>query len=162
MMGAMPRPRLVATALLLALLGLAAGCGDDGDAADTGDAADETTTDAPPADDEGDEGDGDGDAGECVDAAEAASPEDALAAFPDNPDVTWTVLGVREGGIGTVLVELEPDPDEVGYPSFTFVYGCGTGTPERLATYALEGGDYVLLATTDAATGIDFAPVLEE
>jgi hypothetical protein len=171
MMGAMPRPRLVPTALLLAALGLAAGCGDDGDAAESGDAPEsETTTEAPPADDEagdeeGGEDDGEaavGDVGECAEAAEAASPDEALAAFPDNPDVTWAVLGSREGGLGTVLVEIEPDPDEVGYPSFTFVFSCGDGTPERLATYALDGGDYVLLATTDAATGIDFAPVLEE
>ena len=161
-MGAMKRPLLAPTVLLLAALGLAAGCGDDGDSAETGDVPDTetTTTEAPPEDDEGDEGDGD--AGACAEAAEAASPDEALAAFPDNPDVTWAVLGTREGGLGTVLVELEPDPDEVGYPSFTFVFSCGDGTPERLATYALDGDDYVLLATTDAAAGIDFAPVLDE
>jgi hypothetical protein len=61
-----------------------------------------------------------------------------------------------------VLVELEPDPDEVGYPSFTFVFGCGTGEPVRLATYAFEEGEYVLLSTTDAAEGTEFTPLLEE
>jgi hypothetical protein len=163
MMGAMLRPRLVPTVLLLAALGLAAGCGDDGETADTGDAPDgETTTEAPPADDGEDEGDGD--AASCAEAAEAASPDEALAAFPDNPDVTWAVLGTREGGLGTVLVELEPDPDEVGYPSFTFVFGCGTGEPVRLGTYAFEDGEYILLATTDALadTDVELAPVLEE
>lgn len=146
---------LVAGAALL-------GCGDDGDAAESGDAPVEetTTTTAAPDDQDGDEGD-ESTAG-CAEVAEDGAPADALIAFPDNPDVSWAVLGVRQGGLGTVLVEIEPDPDEVGYPSFTFVYGCGTGTPERLATYALDGGDYVLLATTDAASGIDFAPVLEE
>lgn len=147
---------LVAGAALL-------GCGDDGDAAESGDApVEETTTTTAAPDDDQDSDEGDESTAGCAEVAEDGAPADALIAFPDNPDVSWAVLGVREGGLGTVLVEIEPDPDEVGYPSFTFVYGCGTGTPERLATYALDGGDYVLLATTDAASGIDFAPVLEE
>jgi hypothetical protein len=138
-------------ALLLLLAGTTLlACGDDG--SDDDDAGDETTTTAA----------ADPLLGDCTEAAETSAPAEALGAFPDNPDVTWTVLAAREGGLGTVLVELEPDPDEVGYPSFTFVFGCGSGEPVRLATYALDGGEYVLLSTTDAAEGTEFAPVLEE
>lgn len=148
--------RRAAAAFVVAGLSLL-GCGDDGEPTTGSAEADPEAVDTTAAPGEGLE-----DAGDCADAAEEQAPAEALTAFPDNPDVTWTVLDARAGGLGTVLVELEPDPDEVGYPSFTFVYGCGTGEPERLATYALDGGEYVLLSTTDAATDIELAPVLEE
>lgn len=153
------RRRLRLTTALVAAAGLGLlGCGDDdggsgGDGGGAGD-GDAAATTAPPSDTAPDD---------CLAAAEAGAPADALEAFPDNPDVTWTVLDTREGGLGTVLVELQPSPDEVGYPSFTFVYGCGTGEPLRLGTYALEDGVYVLLATTDALadTDVELAPTLE-
>ena len=139
--------RRAAGALTIAALALL-GCSDDGGESDTADTT--TTTSAP-----------DPAVLDCAEEAESSAPAEALTAFPDNADVTWTVLGAREAGLGTVLVELEPAPDEVGYPSFTFVFGCGSGEPVRLATYAFEEGEYVLLSTTDDAEGIDFAPVLE-
>jgi hypothetical protein len=143
--------RAVTTALATTLLaaGALAGCGDDeAEVAGEGGATTTAPAGGPGVDD-------------CVDAAETAAPAEALAAFPDNPDVTWSVLDARPGEAGQALVELEPDPDEVGYPTFTFVFGCDGGSPERLATYALDGDQYVLLATTDAASGTTFAPVLE-
>lgn len=95
----------------------------------------------------------------CAAEAESSAPDTALEVFPDNPDVTWTVLDVTEPETDRVLVELEPRPDEVGYPSFQLLYACDDGEPVRLATYALDGGTYVLLATTDAAPG-DLPPTL--
>src|SRR5690606_41534399 len=48
-----------------------------------------------------------------------------------------------------VIVGLTPDRDEVGYPELRFVYRCDTHGPARIATYALDEGRFVLLATTD-------------
>lgn len=153
----MRRPLLTATLALLAAVGLAAGCGDDGDTAETGDAPEETTTSttttAPEVDD---------DAAACVEAIREAAPAEAAESFPDNVEVEWSLVAVEEGGLGMQLAEMEPSSEDIGYPSFRFVFGCGDGEPELLAIYALDGEEYVLLSTTDAAEEGEFAPVLEE
>ena len=68
------------------------------------------------------------------------------------------MVAVEEGGLGMQLAEMEPSSDEVGYPSFRLVFGCGGGEPELLAVYALDGDEYVLLSTTDAAEGTRVRP----
>ena len=149
----MRRPLLAPTIALLAVLGLAAACGDD-DAGETGDAPAEETTTSTTAIDE--------DAAACVEAVRDVAPGEARESFPADLEVEWSVVAVEEGGLGTQLAEMEPSPDEVGYPSFKFVFGCGAGEPELLAIYGLDGDEYVLLSTTDAAEGSEFAPTLDE
>lgn len=87
---------------------------------------------------------------DCGDASLLAAPAEALTVFPDNPDVDWTARPSSSSLGELVLVSLVPEPDEVGYPEFQFVYRCDTGGPSRIATYALDGETFVLLATTDA------------
>lgn len=91
----------------------------------------------------------------CFTQALTRAPTDATPAFPDNPDVTWTAEGATPGADGRALVELVPDPDEVGYPRFRFVYDCATGEPVRFGTYAFEDGGWILLSTTDAGASAD-------
>jgi hypothetical protein len=145
------RTFILATTIVLAGGALAA-CGDDDESGTSGTAPETTSTTAADAED----------AAACAEAVREAAPAEALAAFPDNAEVTWTVQEVEEGGLGMQLAEMEPDSDDVGYPSFRLVFGCGEGEPVLLAVYALDGEEYVLLSTTDAAEGSEFAPVLEE
>lgn len=87
---------------------------------------------------------------DCDDAALLRAPGEALTAFPDNPDVEWTARPSDATLGDLVLVGLTPDPDEVGYAEFRFVYRCEPSGPVRLASYALDGERFVLLATSDA------------
>jgi hypothetical protein len=154
------RTFILAATIVLAGGALAA-CGDDDESGTSGTAPD--TTEAETTITTGDDGEPDAeDAAACAEAVREAAPAEALEAFPDNAEVTWTVQEVEEGGLGTQLAQMEPDSDEVGYPNFRLVFGCGAGEPVLLAVYALDGEEYVLLSTTDAAEGTDFAPVLEE
>lgn len=148
---------LLVVVVLLVTVGLAA-CGDDSDPDGTesepsGSPASSTTVAAPDGDSDPDDSDLDGSAAGpegCAGAAQAGAADEAYAVFPDNPDVDWTVVDVAEAD-GGVVVELEPTPDEVGYSRFRFLYGCEGDEPVRFATYALDDGAFVLLATTDAA-----------
>jgi len=96
----------------------------------------------------------------CGDASLLSAPDEALAAFPDNPDVDWTARPSATSLNDLVLVSLTPVPDEVGYPEFQFVYRCDTDGPSRIATYALEGEAFVLLSTTDALAGEELPAAL--
>ena len=96
---------------------------------------------------------GPGDTMSCPDASLLAAPGEALTAFPDNPDVDWTARPSVSSLDPFVLVALTPAPDEVGYPEFQFVYRCDAAGPSRIATYALDGDTFVLLATTAALAG---------
>ena len=87
---------------------------------------------------------------DCGDASLLTAPGEALAAFPDNPDVDWTARPSPSSLAELVLVSLTPEPSEVGYPEFQFVYRCDAEGPSRIAIYALDGESFVLLATTDA------------
>jgi hypothetical protein len=82
----------------------------------------------------------------------AAIDRIAKASFPDNPDVTWRVLGHKTVGL-LRYIEVEPTPDEVGYPKFILVIGCSVATePEIRGGYAFENGSYILLFTADGTT----------
>ena len=132
-------PRVLRAAPILAaasVLAVLAGCSDSGDPTPTSSAT------TPPS--------SGGGALDCGDAALLAAPTEALAAFPDNPDVDWTARPSTSSLADLVLVSLVPEPDEVGYPEFQFVYRCDAGGPSRIATYALDADTYVLLSTTDA------------
>lgn len=144
----------VATTLLLAAALALAACGDD----DGGETAD------PPGDGEVTTTVAADDAGETSELAEDAEPGCAAAAadaaqaigevhFPDNPGVIWDVVATSTDADGRALVEVQPTPDEVGYSRFTFLVDCAAGAPELVATYALDGGAYVLLSTTGADPG---------
>ena len=68
--------------------------------------------------------------------------------FPDNPGLDWRILNIEHRD-QLAVVEVEPRPDEVGYSRFKFVIAFDEPRePQHLATYALEGGRYVLLCTT--------------
>ena len=68
-------------------------------------------------------------------------------AFPDNPDVEWILHGFSHGP-DLILAEVEPRPDDVGYSRFKLGFvATGSGAPAHVATYSLEEGVYVLLAT---------------
>ena len=153
------RAFLAASALVLA--GAIGACGDDGEAGTSGTVPDTTEAETTTTTEDDDEPQVE-DAAGCAEAVRDAAPAAALEAFPDNAEVTWTVQEVEAGGLGMQLAEMEPDSDEVGYPRFRLVFGCGEGEPVLLAIYALDGEEFVLLSTTDAAEGSEFAPVLEE
>lgn len=71
--------------------------------------------------------------------------------FPDNPDVEWLVHGIVHGP-ELVLAEVEPRPDEVGYPRFKFGFlSKDGGVPRLVAVYCVEAGGYSLLAKDPAA-----------
>lgn len=73
------------------------------------------------------------------------------AAFPDNADVEWLVHGFSHGP-QLVLAEVEPQPDEVGYPRFKLGFvSISGGEPQHVATYCLEDGAYSLLSTAPGA-----------
>ena len=90
---------------------------------------------------------------DCGDTALLRAPAEALAVFPDNSGVEWTARPANATLGELLLVSLTPLPDEVGYPEFRFVYRCDAGGPARIAVYALDGGRFVLLATSDALAG---------
>lgn len=72
-------------------------------------------------------------------------------AFPDNPDVQWLVHGFTHRP-EFVLAEVEPQPDEVGYPRFQLGFVSIRGeAPQHIATYCLEDGEYTLLSTARGA-----------
>lgn len=97
---------------------------------------------------------------QCVARAEGAAPDLARRTFPDNPDVTWHVRGVTSDAEGRAIVEMEPEPDTVGYPRFKLLIGCpATGGPDILATYALENGAFTLLSTR-TGSALDYPPSL--
>lgn len=145
----------VATTLLLAAALALAACGDDdgGETADAPAAGEVTTTAA--ADDAGETSELAEDDAEPGCAAAAADAAQAIGEehFPDNPGVIWDVVGTSSDAEGRALVEVQPTPDEVGYPRFTFLVECSDDDPELVATYALDGGAYVLLSTTGADPG---------
>lgn len=139
---------LVLPALLLAACGDDAGDDDDGGSGSA--SASASGSASGPDDGAGDTSevaDGD-DAGTCEALAIDAAQDLGTTHFPDNHDVTWDVLGTTVADDDEVFVEVQPTPDEVGYPRFTFLVECDDGTPELVATYALEDGAYVLLSTT--------------
>jgi len=74
--------------------------------------------------------------------------EIAEAHFPDNPGLEWRIhqLGHRDG---LLFTEVEPTPDEVGYPRFQFVFSvAGASEADHIATYCLDGDTYTLLSTS--------------
>lgn len=71
--------------------------------------------------------------------------------FPDNPEVQWIVHGFTHTP-QLILAEVEPRPDEVGYPRFKFGFVAGGAKPPKhVATYCLESGTYKLLCTAQGA-----------
>lgn len=157
----MRRSVVVAGAVLVLLAG---GCGGGDDDPSAADASSTTAADgSTPTTSGGAGGDDpstteDGDAG-CEAEASAVAAEEATGAFPDNPDVEWTVAGSSGEG-GLTLVEVVPTPDEVGYPAFRLAFDCRDGEPVRIGTYALDEGAWILLATTDALGGGELPPEL--
>lgn len=149
--------------LLLALaatLALVAACSDD-DTATDGAAGTSTTAAGAASDGTAAPSSGTGDeAAMCADVAVEAAPDLAATTFPDNPDVTWTVAAVETDDEGLALVEVVPEPDEVGYPAFRLAVTCESGEAVHLGTYALDGGSWVLLATTDAPGADELEPTL--
>ena len=142
-------PRALRGAPLLAIVALclaASGC------AGQGDAPPQTSTPSPSA------ATGMGTM-DCQDTSLLSAPGEALAVFPDN-DVDWTARPSELSLAELVLVSLTPARDEVGYPEFQFVYRCDADGPSRIATYALEGEQWVLLATSDQLVGEELPAAL--
>lgn len=69
--------------------------------------------------------------------------------FPDNPDNTWNLLESRHLGEQTFTL-VEPEPNDVGYDRFVFVFCFQEGDAAFVTTaiYCLESGAFSLLATT--------------
>lgn len=90
---------------------------------------------------------------EVEDYVRAHVVEIAEDQFPDNVGLQWTVLGFQHReDLGLVFVEVEPSPDEVGYPRFQFALQAShAGPPKRVATYCLDAGHYTLLSTSPGA-----------
>jgi hypothetical protein len=74
--------------------------------------------------------------------------EIAEANFPDNPGLQWAVHGFRHReDLDLIFAEVEPHPDEVGYPRFQFGFRrSATGPPKHVATYCLDAGTYTLMS----------------
>lgn len=87
---------------------------------------------------------------DCGDTALLQAPGEALAVFPDSPDVVWTARPSDEMLVDLVLVSMTPEPADVGYPELRFVYRCDAGGPSYLAAYGLEGQAFVLVTTSDS------------
>jgi hypothetical protein len=140
------RRALVPFVLLLALI--ASACGDD----DSASSAPPTTAEPSrlASDDDGPSADGSVDeASECEALASAAAADQAADSFPDNPHNTWAVAGSSTDEAGRAVVEVVPTPDDVGYPRFRFVSRCEGDRAVFLGAYALDGGAWVLLFTTN-------------
>jgi hypothetical protein len=77
--------------------------------------------------------------------------EIAEAQFPDNPGLEWRILQLEHRD-GLLFAEVEPTPDEVGYPRFQFAFSRGSESEaDHIATYCLEGDTYTLLSTSRKA-----------
>lgn len=149
--------RTLTAALIVAVALLGSACGDDEESSpessSTSVASDTTPTSEGPVEDAGD--------ADCASLASAGAPALALEKFPDNPDVEWSVVDATLDEEGRAVVEIEPAPDEVGYPAFRMVSVCeGDGEPVLLGTYALDGDTWLLLFTTDEPGAADLAPEL--
>lgn len=82
--------------------------------------------------------------GALADAARQV-PAVAAPAFPDDPDVRWTVA--RTWSIaGLALVETVPSAD-VGYPRFTFAFRQTGDTAVPIGIYVPQGGGWSLLSS---------------
>ena len=72
----------------------------------------------------------------------------AESQFPDNRGLDWIIHGLSHRG-DLILVEVEPVPDEVGYPRFQLaVAGGRDGEAEVVGVYCLEGGELTLLSSS--------------
>ena len=148
------RRTLAATWCALALL--AGACGDDDSttsapttgAPTTSEPSSLTGSDDDPAPDD-DPGPDDGEGSECEVLARAAAPGQAADSFPDNPGNTWAVADTSTDEAGRAVVEVVPTPDDVGYPRFRFVSRCDGDDVVFLGAYALDGGSWILLFTTN-------------
>jgi len=69
--------------------------------------------------------------------------------FPDNPHNTWTLLETRHFE-GRSFALVEPEPNDVGYDSFVFVFQFQNGDAAFVTTaiYCWEDETFSLLATT--------------
>ncbi len=69
--------------------------------------------------------------------------------FPDNPHNTWTLLETRHLDDHSYAL-VEPDPNDVGYDRFVFVFRFQDGDAAFATTaiYCLEDETFGLLATT--------------
>lgn len=156
------RVTLLAAGVLLALGACAGGDGDgdgDGSAVEESPAVEgELPEELPGADETTADGDG---GAACAEAAEAATPGQALASFPDNPDTIWAAEDPTTTDDGLVLVTAVPDTADVGYPAFRFTYACTDDGPVLLGAYAAEGAGWSLLFTTDAPGAGDLPPTQE-
>ncbi|NIS75230.1 MAG: hypothetical protein GTO08_08110 [Deltaproteobacteria bacterium] len=73
--------------------------------------------------------------------------EIAEGIFVENLGLSWTIHGF-ELRDDLTYVEIEPQPDEVGYSRFKFViYSPGPEIAHVIACYCLENGAYSLLFT---------------
>lgn len=73
--------------------------------------------------------------------------------FPDNKGLQWTVHKFQHReDVELTFAEVEPHPDEVGYPRFQFAFLTASGgPPKQVATYCLQSGKYTLLSTSRGA-----------
>jgi hypothetical protein len=148
-------PRSLITLALVTVLLLGA-CGDD----DSSTAAPTTTSPgALGGDDPDPTGEGDGvevgDEAACQDLASAAAAGQAADSFPDNPHNRWAVADTSTDEAGRAVVEVVPTPDDVGYPRFRFVSRCDGDEVVFLGAFALDGGSWVLLFTTNEPGAAD-------
>ena len=74
--------------------------------------------------------------------------------FPDNPHNTWTLLETRHLDDRSFAL-VEPEPNDVGYDRFVFVFRFQEGDAAFVTTaiYCLEDETFGLLATTPECVG---------
>ncbi len=66
--------------------------------------------------------------------------------FPDDTGIQWPILGFQHHD-GLVFVEVEPQPNQVGYDKFKFVFSFND--PQKVcivATYCWENEEFSLLS----------------
>lgn len=87
---------------------------------------------------------------ECDAKIRTDSPDLAVAAFPDNPEVQWSLIDlITEGGLS--FAEVEPAPADGLRPRYRLVVECHAASdPVLYGIYEPDGKMWTLMSTTDA------------
>lgn len=97
---------------------------------------------------------------ECATKIGDAAPAMAAAAFPEYPDVQWSMVEVvTEGGLS--FVEMAPTPTGDLRTGYRLVVECHAASePVLYGIYELDGDTWKLLSTTDELGGAELPETL--
>lgn len=97
---------------------------------------------------------------ECEAKIRATAPDLAASAFPDNPEVQWSVVDLVSE-VGLSFAEVEPAPADGLRAGYRLVVECNADSePVLLGIYERDGETWALLSTTDELGGADIPDTL--